>query len=220
MRLADTRQGYGLVTIALHWLVAGFTVYLFVNGHDLEEGDERGREGLARAVGNGARAVGEGARQFSEGARQFAEGGREFIAANIFNPRALHISIGVIAIVFIVGRIIWRMTQGSPPKGNESPLLNVVAVAVQWGLLLALLVLAVSGPMLAWSAGQPIRVFDWFAIPSPGIPFAIRRTVQIVHSLAANALVPLVGLHILGALKHAFIDRDGVLRRMLVPAQG
>jgi len=26
-----------------------------------------------------------------------------------------------------------------------------------------------------------------------------------------------VGLHILGALKHALIDRDGVFRRMLVP---
>lgn len=74
--------------------------------------------------------------------------------------------------------------------------------------------------MLAWGQGQPMRVFGWFAIPSPGVPFGIRRTVEIVHSLAADAPVPLVGLHILGALKHALIDRDGVVRRMLVPVRG
>jgi cytochrome b561 len=63
-------------------------------------------------------------------------------------------------------------------------------------------------------------VFNWFAIPSPLPPTrSYGELIQHAHSLAAYAIIPLVGLHILGALKHALIDRDGVLRRMLVPRQ-
>ncbi len=208
MQLTDTRQGYGWISIAFHWLVAALVFYLFFNGLGLEEGDD-GRERFARGAG----AVGEGARRAGEA---FARGGRDFVQS-IFAPQSLHVTIGMIALILIVARIVWRMMQGSQPKANNSPALNVLAYVVQWGLLAALLVLVVTGPLMVWTRGQPIRVFDWFAIPSP-LPSArsIGGVVREAHSFAANALIPLVGLHILGALKHAVIDRDGVLRRMLV----
>ena len=120
MQLADSRQGYGWISIAFHWTVAVIVFYLFYNGQNLEEGGERGREGFERSFGGG----GEGARQFAEGA---ARAGRDF-AANIFDPRALHISIGMILLVLIVARIVWRLTQGSPPKGNDSPALNAACL--------------------------------------------------------------------------------------------
>ena len=89
---------------------------------------------------------------------------------------------------------------------------------MQWRLLAALLVLMVTGPLLVWGMGQPMQVFNWFAIPSPLSPSRQwHETTQTVHTIAAYAIFPLVGLHILGALKHALIDRDGVFRRMLVP---
>jgi cytochrome b561 len=212
MKLADSRQGYGWVSITFHWLVAVLVFYLFFNGQDLEEGGERGREGFERAFGDG----GEGVRQFTEGV---ARASRDF-AANIFEPRALHISIGMILLVLIVGRIIWRLTQGSQPKANDSPALNLLAFVVQWGLIAAVVVLVITGPMINWSVGRPIQVFDWFSIPSPlAASRGLRRTIQEIHGTAANLLIPLVGLHVLGALKHIFIDRDGVMRRMLVPTR-
>ena len=211
MRLADSRQGYGWISIAFHWVVAVAVFYLFFNGQDLEEGD-RGREGVERAFGGG----GEGARQFAEGV---ARTGRDF-AANVFEPRALHISIGMILLVLIVARIVWRLSQGSPPKGNDSPALNLLAFVVQWGLIAAIVVLVITGPLINWSVGQPIHVFDWFSIPSPlTASRGLRRTIQEIHGTAANLLIPLVGLHVLGALKHVFVDRDGVMRRMLVPTR-
>jgi cytochrome b561 len=219
MKLADSRQGYGWVSIAFHWLVAALTFYLFYGGLGLQE-----EEGPRGVFGRGAGEAGDRVRQFGEGARQlgagFANAGRQF-AENAFAPRALHISIGVIAVLFIAGRMLWRVFQGAPPKGNESPVLNLIATVVQWGLLAALLVLAVSGPLLVWEMGQPISVFNWFTIPSP-LPSLLRDLRSIVgpaHTLAAYSLVPLVGLHILGALKHAIIDRDGVLRRIFVPTR-
>ena len=211
MQLTDTRQGYGWVSIAFHWTVAVLVFYLFYNGQSLED-DDGGREGFQRALGDG----GERARQFAGG---FARAGRDF-AANVFEPRALHISIGMILLVLIVGRIVWRLIQGSPSKGNESPALNLLAFIVQWGLLAAIVVLVITGPLLNWSVGQPIHVFNWFSIPSPlTAARGMRRTIQEIHGTAANLLIPLVGLHVLGALKHAFIDRDGVMRRMLAPTR-
>jgi len=212
MQLADSRQGYGWISIAFHWAVAVLVFYLFFNGQSLEEEGERGREGVARAFGDG----GEGVRQFTEGV---ARASRDF-AANIFAPRALHISIGMILLALVAARIVWRLTQGSQPKGNDSPALNLLAFVVQWGLIAAIVVLVVTGPLLNWSVGQPIHVFDWFSIPSPlAASHSLRRTIQEIHGTAANLLIPLVGLHVLGALKHVFFDRDGVMRRMLVPTR-
>ena len=99
MQLADSRQGYGWISIAFHWVVAIATFYLLYNGMTLE-GDGGEREGSARGEGVG-RAAESGGR-LADGARQFGEGvasaGRQFVE-NVFAPRSLHISIGVIAIV-------------------------------------------------------------------------------------------------------------------------
>jgi cytochrome b561 len=217
MNLTDSRQGYGWISIAFHWVVAIATFYLLYNGLTLQEGEgDRGE--FVR--GAGGRPFGDAGQRFAEGARQFGEGfanaGRQ-LAENIFAPRSLHISIGVIAIVLIVARIVWRVVQGSQPKANDSRALNIVAAIVQWGLLAALLMLAVTGPLLIWGMGQPIQVFNWFAIPSP-LPAMrnLHEMFQTTHTIAAYAIFPLVGLHVLGALKHALIDRDATVRRMLV----
>jgi cytochrome b561 len=41
------------------------------------------------------------------------------------------------------------------------------------------------------------------------------RSARAVHGYAAYMLVLLITLHIAGALKHAVMDKDGTLRRML-----
>ena len=86
------------------------------------------------------------------------------------------------------------------------------------GLFLAMItVLILSGPLAVWADAEPLRVYDWAILPSP---FHARvewlgELAAEVHGAAANLLWPLLGLHILGALKHRFIDRDATLRRML-----
>jgi cytochrome b561 len=62
------------------------------------------------------------------------------------------------------------------------------------------------------------RVFDFglFKI-DPGIKSnkAIFHPTEDWHGYLAYVLFALIGLHILGALWHQFIRRDGVLRRIL-----
>jgi len=74
-------------------------------------------------------------------------------------------------------------------------------------------------PLLGWAyssaAGFPIVLFGLWPLPdfvsaSPDLAEAIKPW----HAWAAYALAALVVLHVAGALKHALIDRDGLLARM------
>jgi cytochrome b561 len=88
-------------------------------------------------------------------------------------------------------------------------------------LLLAILIQFISGPLAIWSGGRDINVFDLFAIPTPFAERneAVHEGAEVAHAIGRWMLLSLIVLHVLGALKHAFIDRDGVLRRMLAPAK-
>ncbi|MCC7429003.1 MAG: cytochrome b/b6 domain-containing protein [Alphaproteobacteria bacterium] len=171
--------GYSGVSIALHWIVAALTIYLFVNGEQFA--------GLPRGPEAGA-------------------------------LRALHNSVGMIAILVFALRIVWRIRRGTPPAGNESPALNLLAGLVHWGLLAALVVLSVTGPLAIWSGGRGIAVFGLFTIPSPmARNGAVHLWSEVIHGYASDALVPLVLLHVAGAIKHSLSVREmgGGLIRML-----
>jgi len=97
----------------------------------------------------------------------------------------------------------------------------LLATATHQLLLLAILIQIVSGPLAIWSGGRAINVFDVVSIPSP---FAERNQgvhefAELLHAIGRWSLIVLGSLHVLAVLKHTFIDKDGVLRRMLTPAR-
>lgn len=179
MRMTDAARGYGLVSVALHWIVAAFITFLFVSGQ------------VMAALEN------------TPGAR---------------DVRMVHISIGAIAAAFIIARVVWRIAQGSPEKIGGDTALNKLAVVIQWLLLAAMLGSVLTGVLTVWSNGRDVMVFGWFALPTPmGKNEALHHLLEEVHELLANTIAAMVVLHVLGAVKHLVIDRDGVMRRMLRP---
>ncbi len=128
----------------------------------------------------------------------------------------LHISVGILAWSFLVGFIIWRLTQKSPEAAEQHWALKLLAKAVQGLLLLAIAVQVVTGPFAFWLMGRPLSPFGWFKIPSP-VPanHDLHELLGDIHGTTATVILVLVGLHTLGALKHLIIDRDGVFQRML-----
>ncbi len=130
----------------------------------------------------------------------------------------LHASVGVTAFLFLAARVLWRLRSGSPAPPPQSLLLNRLAKLVQWLLLAAIAILILTGPLTLWTGGRAIEVFGLFAIPSPLPPLRdLHEILEEVHGFVAHALIPLFLLHLLGALKHLVIDRDGVFQRMLRP---
>lgn len=129
--------------------------------------------------------------------------------------RSLHVSIGALAALFLLWRVWWRARSTSPLALPQPAAMQLFSKVVHWLLLAAIVVMAVTGPLTIWSAGRGIAVFGLFSIPSPmAASEALHEAMEEVHGFTADAMIVLIGLHLLGVLKHQFIDRDNIMARM------
>lgn len=130
--------------------------------------------------------------------------------------RGLHIAIGAFASLFFLWRVYWRMRSASPRELPQARPLQLVSKTVHVLLLTGIAVLALTGPLSIWATGRGIPVMGWFSIPSPFPEFrSLHRPLEEIHSYVADAMLYLISLHLLGVIKHQFIDRDHILKRML-----
>ncbi len=134
---------------------------------------------------------------------------------------ALHVSIGAIAVVVLGARILWRLFQRDPQPPADPPPVRLLSRVVQWGLLAMIAALIITGPFMPWTVGQPVDVFGAISIPSP-VPVmrGLHEALEEIHEFASHAIVPLLALHVLGALKHLIFNRDGVFQRILWVKKG
>ncbi len=132
---------------------------------------------------------------------------------------------GVSLLVLSLVRLVWRVTHRPPalPEAITRAMpgwQNVAHHATHH--LMYVLFFAV--PLLGWAyssaAGFPIVWFGQIALPD--LVTANKELAELIkplHKLSALALMGLAALHVAAALKHQWIDRDGLLLRML-PSRG
>jgi len=129
----------------------------------------------------------------------------------------LHISFGMLLAMLVGWRVVLRLARGAPALPSEMNGLEESAAKLAHMLLYALLIaIPVLGILLTWFRGDALSFFGLFTIPSPvGADRATARTIRELHSLCANGILIVAGLHALAALWHHFVRRDTVLARML-----
>ncbi len=134
------------------------------------------------------------------------------------DARSMHITGGVILAAIILGRILWRLSNGRRLPLADKGFLNVIAKATHWGLYALIVAMVLVGMALAWTRGDSI--FNLFTIPAfdPG-NHALADQVQGVHATIGWIIVTVAGLHASAALFHRYVWRDDVLDRML-PGRG
>jgi cytochrome b561 len=118
-------------------------------------------------------------------------------------------------------RLLWRLSHRPP----ELPIRIVQSMPAwqRWahhGTHHALYALFFLVPLIGWAyssaAGFPIVVFGVLPLPDfVPVDKALADWIKPFHELSAFALVGLAGLHMAAALKHQWIDKDGLLQRML-----
>ena len=130
---------------------------------------------------------------------------------------SLHFTMGIVILAVAIVRLAWRATHGEPEPQDGVPPWQVASARILHWLLYALLfVLPVLGWINASWRGMPIVMFGLELPKLVATRAAGWGWTGDVHSLLANyLLLTLVGLHVLAALYHYFIRRDGVLQRML-----
>ncbi|MEP9372948.1 cytochrome b [Mesorhizobium sp. KR1-2] len=129
----------------------------------------------------------------------------------------LHISFGLLFAVFVVLRVGVRLSRGAPQMPPSMTEIEKKLAHTAHFLLYALLVvIPFLGIFLTWFRGDALTFFGLFTIPSLVAPDrAIASFIREVHSVCANAILIVAGLHAVAALWHHFVRKDDVLRRML-----
>ena len=130
---------------------------------------------------------------------------------------ALHKSFGITVLTLMLVRVAWRWSNPRPAlpstmKGWERTLAGVV----HGGLYAALLAMPLSGWLFNSASNFPLKWFGLFKMPAlTGPDRDLKLLAQDVHWALSWVIVTLVVLHVAGALKHHFVDRDDVLKRMM-----
>ena len=127
----------------------------------------------------------------------------------------LHKSIGVTLFALIVIRVLWRLTHKPPALlASYKAIERKIATGAHHLLYLLMIALPLSGVIMAINSKYGIK---WFGISfisgtdnKPARDFWVE-----VHEVIGVILLVIVIVHILGALKHKFIDKDETLSRML-----
>ena len=141
-----------------------------------------------------------------------------------FSPQKLsfysyHKWIGVTVFTLAWVRLGWRITHPPPPHPATVALWQQAASnAVHALLYLLLFVIPLSGWLFSSASGVPTVPFGIAALQLPDLVSRERelaRDLKFVHLALNYSLAALVALHVAAAIKHQFIDRDGIMRRML-----
>jgi cytochrome b561 len=124
---------------------------------------------------------------------------------------------GVTVLALAALRLLWRLTHRAPAYPASMPGWQKGAAHGLHGMLyLLMFAVPLSGYLYTLSAGIPVVYFGLFELPIliDAHP-ALKPVLKGVHYWLNMGLAAAVALHVVAALKHQFIDRDGVLKRML-----
>lgn len=184
-----TRTRYSTAAIVLHWLIAALLVWTVWMGW--QAGDLKGAEKIAAVQ--------------------------------------LHKPLGITIMLLTLLRIALRFVYPAPPMGEHlKPWEVKLAKTVYVLFYLVLLIL----PLTGWatvSASALIKqypidmfgLFNWPVLtPLYDLPAELRHIrneqLEMVHGLVGKVIVyVLTPLHVLGALKHQFVDKDNELAKMI-----
>ncbi len=185
------RTRYNGVAMALHWITALLMVFMIIFGEDLMEAGEYGDE-AEHVLGSASGAA--------------------------FLP-SLHVSIGMAILLLTVLRIAWRVMTPAPPYPATMKTWELAAAKITHVLFY---VLMIGIPLTGWlafgnflreePAMSAVRIFGLFSVPAG--PY-VGEFMTEVHEIGSNAAMVLLILHVLAALKHQFVDGDGVFGRMV-----
>jgi len=121
--------------------------------------------------------------------------------------------VTVLALSFL--RLAWRLTH-RPPADVAMPTWQARAAHAAH---VALYVLFFAVPLAGWAyssaAGFPVVWFGVLPLPDLVAPNReLAEAIKPVHKILAYTMAAIVVVHVAGAFKHQFVDRDGLLRRM------
>ncbi|MGD9249671.1 MAG: cytochrome b [Desulfobacterales bacterium] len=129
---------------------------------------------------------------------------------------SIHKSIGVIILLLMITRLLWRIYNPQPRPLGESLIQNYAAHVLHIVLYILLFLQPLAGILMSQTYGYPVSVFGIFELPqiiwkSPLLASFFSK----VHTVTGILLTVAIIIHAGAALKHHYIDRNRILIRMI-----
>lgn len=130
--------------------------------------------------------------------------------------KALHFMLGLSVLLLVLPRIVMRFMGSTPSITPEPPAWQHSAARLTHLALYAFMVVM---PLLGWlmlsAAGKPI---PFYGLQLPALineDKELAKFIKEIHETLGEIGYYLIGLHVLAALYHHFIQRDNSLLNML-----
>lgn len=132
----------------------------------------------------------------------------------------LHKALGVVVLALVVVRLAWRATHSAPPLPATMPAWEQLGAKLGhlalYGLMIAI---PAAGILMSQSAGRDVNVFGWIVPTLVEKSDDLKEVFGEAHETLAWLLAVVLVVHVVAALRHHFMLKDDVLRRML-PRRG
>jgi cytochrome b561/polyisoprenoid-binding protein YceI len=187
--LTNTQMRYGSVAKTLHWTTAFLILTMLPLGFIATK--------LAEATQSGSPVVS---------------------IETLTTLFSLHKSIGVLVVFVAVARIMWALTQKKPASLHpERTLETLAAETVHWLLYASILLVPLTGWIHHAASSGFAPIWGPFGQSLPLVPKSehLSELFSQLHFTSILIMGGALALHIAGALKHQWIDRDATLARML-----
>ncbi|MCX7116591.1 MAG: cytochrome b [Legionellales bacterium] len=129
----------------------------------------------------------------------------------------IHKSAGLTVLFLMIARFFWLQYCGKPALPPSVPRWQKIAAHfLHYSLYVGIICMALFGWIMSVAAGKIPSYFGMFSLSLPIAPNkALSKLMNQSHKTMAWVLIVLIVLHIVAAIKHHFIDKDVVLKRML-----
>jgi cytochrome b561 len=126
-----------------------------------------------------------------------------------------HKEFGILVLMLVMLRIVWRIWNINPSLKGLQLWERCAARTVHWAFYGFMIALPVSGWLVTSAAGLPASFFGLFTLPDLiAVNENLRIELSEVHEWLGYGLIATFCLHVAAALKHHFINKDDILRRM------
>ena len=127
----------------------------------------------------------------------------------------VHRALGLSVLIIVLARLVFRLRFGRERVVETTPVLHLASAIAQGVLYIAMIAL----PLLGWAQSSArARHFKLFDIPMPTLIAHDPERADLLgewHESIAWIFLAVIALHILGALFHRFVRKDGVMQSML-----
>lgn len=128
-----------------------------------------------------------------------------------------HKWLGVTILALVAMRLLSRLLLGAPAYPESMKKWEMqLANATHLFLYLLMFAVPLSGYFYTSAAGIPVVYFKLIELPTIiGPNPELKPILKGLHEVLTTILLIVVSLHVAAALKHYFIDKDGIFQRML-----